>query len=423
MEGPTPVSALIHAATMVAAGVFLLARVYPLMAADFSLPNAAVHALSVVALVGAVTALLGAVLALAQTDLKRVLAYSTVSQLGYMMVALGVGAWEVAVFHLLTHAFFKALLFLGAGSVIHANHHQQDIRALGGLSRRMRVTAATFAIGSMALAGVPFIFSGFWSKEAILHAAHAWSGSPLPFWCALAAVPLTAFYSVRLVAEVFLGAGPRESHLARHPPRESSPVMTLPLGILSAGAIGLGFLGTPAWPWIQSRLLGHPVPAQSLEEGGGLTAIAIGLVAVGAAWGWQWYGRFPRKTVDEPDPLQIRIPKVFAALRAGLGIDRFYAMTLGRAIAGAAFIADGLDRWIWNGVVKLIAGFAELVGLTAREFDEDGLNGGFDRMSEGLRKRGQDYSRAQSGRVQGYLSALALAFAVLATILMAGGLR
>jgi len=163
MEGPTPVSALIHAATMVAAGVFLIARVYPLMAADQALAGVPLHALTAVAFVGAFTALLGACLAAAQSDIKRVLAYSTVSQLGYMMLAAGVGSWIAAIFHLLTHAFFKALLFLGAGSVIYGAHHEQDIRRLGGLARRQRVTFAAFAVGMMALAGVPFLFSGFWS--------------------------------------------------------------------------------------------------------------------------------------------------------------------------------------------------------------------------------------------------------------------
>jgi NADH-quinone oxidoreductase subunit L len=171
MEGPTPVSALIHAATMVAAGVFLIARVFPLMSADQALANVPFHALTVVAAIGAITALMGAVIAVAQNDIKRVLAFSTVSQLGYMMLAIGVGSWVAAMFHLLTHAFFKALLFLGAGSVIHAAHHEQDIRNLGGLGGKMKATFATFGVGMMALAGVPFVFSGFWSKEGILHAA------------------------------------------------------------------------------------------------------------------------------------------------------------------------------------------------------------------------------------------------------------
>src|SRR4026209_994524 len=168
MEGPTPVSALIHAATMVAAGVFLIARVYPLMSAP---------ALQLVTWVGAVTAVFAALVAVAQTDIKRILAYSTVSQLGYMVVGLGTGGVAIGMFHLITHAFFKALLFLGAGSVIHGCHEEQDIRRMGGLRKFMPLTFATYAVGMMALSGVPLVFSGFWSKDEILHAASLWSPS------------------------------------------------------------------------------------------------------------------------------------------------------------------------------------------------------------------------------------------------------
>ncbi len=267
MEGPTPVSALIHAATMVAAGVFLVARVYPLMSADALLAAVPVHALTVVAFIGAITALMGALIACGQNDIKRVLAFSTVSQLGYMMLALGVGSWTAAIFHLLTHAFFKALLFLGAGSVIHAAHHEQDIRQLGGLGPKMKVTFVTFAIGMMALSGVPFLFSGFWSKEAILHAAHEWDVSHLPLLAGLAAVVLTAFYMTRLVAETFFGqprsAGAEHAH-------ENSAVMTVPLVILAVCAVLLGFAGTPACPWLQARLSGTALHSgmEHLFEGG-----------------------------------------------------------------------------------------------------------------------------------------------------------
>src|SRR5207253_1721521 len=171
MEGPTPVSALIHAATMVAAGVFLVARVYPLMAAS-SGAAAISTPLQVITWIGVITAVFAASIAVAQTDIKRILAYSTVSQLGFMMLGLGVGGVAVGMFHLITHAFFKALLFMGAGSVIHACHEEQDIRRMGSLRRFMPVTFATYAIGMMALSGVPIFFSGFWSKDQILHAAH-----------------------------------------------------------------------------------------------------------------------------------------------------------------------------------------------------------------------------------------------------------
>src|SRR5271168_2713924 len=193
MEGPTPVSALIHAATMVAAGVYLVARVYPLMSAG-AVAGGSTVSLTVVAWIGALTALFGALVAVAQNDIKRILAYSTVSQLGYMMVGLAVGGVAVGMFHLITHAFFKALLFLGAGSVIHGCHDEQDIRRMGGLRSAMPVTFGTYAVGMMALSGVPLVFSGFWSKDAILDAAGAWSVSRGPFYLGLCGAALTAFY-------------------------------------------------------------------------------------------------------------------------------------------------------------------------------------------------------------------------------------
>ena len=176
MEGPTPVSALIHAATMVAAGVYLVARVYPLMSGGAPLGRSATTvALTVVTWVGAATAVFAALIAVAQNDIKRILAYSTVSQLGYMMAGLGLGGVAVGMFHLITHAFFKALLFLGAGSVIHGCHEEQDIRRMGGLKVDMPLTFITYTIGMLALCGFPIFFSGFWSKDGILEAAQHWS--------------------------------------------------------------------------------------------------------------------------------------------------------------------------------------------------------------------------------------------------------
>src|SRR5258708_7859444 len=194
LEGPTPVSALIHAATMVAAGVFLVARVYPLMALQPAGSSAGAATLAVITWVGALTAVFAASIAVAQTDIKRILAYSTVSQLGFMMMGLGVGGVAVGMFHLITHAFFKALLFLGAGSVIHGCHEEQDVRCMGGLRKFMPVTFATYAIGMMALSGVPIFFSGFWSKDEILHAARSWSVTRWPFYLGVVGAFLTAFY-------------------------------------------------------------------------------------------------------------------------------------------------------------------------------------------------------------------------------------
>ena len=419
MEGPTPVSALIHAATMVAAGVFLIARVYPLMSADQALTAVPVHALTVVAFVGAITALLGASIAVAQSDLKRVLAFSTVSQLGYMMLALGVGSWVAAIFHLLTHAFFKALLFLGAGSVIHAAHHEQDIRQLGGLAPKMKVTFATFSVGMMALSGVPFLFSGFWSKEAILHAAHAWPVSHLPLAVGLIAVVLTAFYMTRLMAEVFFGR-PR-SAAAEHA-HESSAVMTVPLTLLAICAVVLGFLGTPVWPWLQTKLLGEThVHGHSLFEGGGLMVLSIVLVGVGIGAGAWIYGRHLRATAEARDPLEAATPGVFAALANRLGFDELYAATVGRTFRALATLADTFDRYVWDGAVRAIAAIARVFGVMDQQADESAINAGFDAASEKLRGSGRAYARRQSGDAHGYLLTIAVAFVTLVLVLVIGG--
>ncbi len=234
MEGPTPVSALIHAATMVTAGVFLMSRMSPLM--DY-----APGALGFVTVVGGSTALFAATVACTQNDIKRVIAYSTCSQLGYMFVAAGVGAYQASMFHLLTHAFFKALLFLGAGSVIHAMSDEQDMRRMGGIWKLIPITYVMFWIGNLALAGVP-PFAGFYSKDAILEAAwasHSLSGH-YGFWCGLIAAFLTAFYSWRLMIMTFHGA-PRADRNTMEHVHESPWVMVVPLLLLSVGAVFTGY--------------------------------------------------------------------------------------------------------------------------------------------------------------------------------------
>src|SRR5213592_1557306 len=203
MEGPTPVSALIHAATMVAAGVFLVARVYPLF--SFGAVNGVTPSLTVVVWIGVITALMASLIALGQFDIKRILAYSTVSQLGLMMVSLGVGGVAAGMMHLIAHGFFKALLFLGAGSVIHGCHQEHDIRKMGGLRGLMPVTFLTYAVGMMTLSGIPFFFSGGWTKEEILHATSQWPASHLPHYLMLAGVVLTALYMTRQMIYIFFG--------------------------------------------------------------------------------------------------------------------------------------------------------------------------------------------------------------------------
>ncbi len=234
MEGPTPVSALIHAATMVTAGVFMVARLSPL----FELSP---DALSVVLVIGAITAFFAATIGLVQNDIKRVIAYSTCSQLGYMFVALGAGAYSAGIFHLFTHAFFKALLFLGAGSVIHAMHHEQDIRKMGGLARHIPFTTVMMAIGTLALTGFPFL-SGYFSKDAIIEAAYASQrpGHIFAFICVLSAALMTSFYSWRLFFLTFMGKS-RASDKTLAAVHESPLSMTLPLALLAFGAMFAGY--------------------------------------------------------------------------------------------------------------------------------------------------------------------------------------
>ena len=240
MEGPTPVSALIHAATMVTAGVFMVARLSPMF-------EYAPDALAVVCIVGATTAIFAASVGLVQNDIKRVIAYSTCSQLGYMFFAAGVSAYAAAIFHLMTHAFFKALLFLGSGSVIHALGGEQDLRRMGGLRRYIPITHALMWIGSLALAGIPF-FAGYYSKDIILEAAfgaHSAVGQ-YAFWLGIAAALMTAFYSWRLLFMTFFGAPRADHHVMEHV-HESPNIMLVPLYVLAAGAIFAGWIAYEAF--------------------------------------------------------------------------------------------------------------------------------------------------------------------------------
>ncbi len=300
MEGPTPVSALIHAATMVAAGVFLVARMYPLMSAG-SHPAA----LQVITWVGAITAVFAAAIAVAQNDIKRIIAYSTISQLGYMMMGLGVGGVAVGMFHLITHAFFKSLLFLGAGSVIHGCHGEQDIRKMGGLRKLMPWTFATYAVGMMALCGVPLFFSGFWSKDEILRAAWNWPGSAGSLLSRRGGRVSDGFlYDTAGKLGVFWKTGRfSKSHAPAH---ESPAVMTSLWPSWRCSPCWPGFLGTPAWPWFHSYLNGENTrfaPA-ALVAGPQLNLMLLSTVVVGAAFfaGWRIYsqGRRPKLPGNRP---------------------------------------------------------------------------------------------------------------------------
>jgi NADH-quinone oxidoreductase subunit L len=381
----------------------------------------------------------------AQTDIKRILAYSTISQLGYMMLGLGVGGVAVGMFHLITHAFFKALLFLGSGSVIHGCHEEQDVRKMGGLKKFMPVTFATYAIGMLALAGFPLFFSGFWSKDEILHAAHGWPVSHIPFFLGCAGALLTAFYMTRQVALVFFGnyrgtgvvengsnagkspaqhSNTPSSHHSNSVPHESPAVMTVPLVILAAFAILLGLVGTPAWPWFDGFLNGEPAGFNfnKLTEGGtlGLMLASAVIVFAGLGLGWWLYGKRPRKTTEEPDALQVMQPAVFRLLENKYFVDEFYDATVVRFNAWAAQVCDFLDRWIWGGAVLLVSYVTLGLSWLYRFTDEFVVDLGFDTGCETLREGGDELSSWHSGRVQTYLRVIGVALVVLVLFLVWG---
>ena len=387
MEGPTPVSALIHAATMVAAGVYLVGRCYPLFTPDV---------LAVIAYSGLVTAFVAATIACVQTDIKRVLAYSTMSQLGFMMLALGIGGWAAGLFHLLTHAFFKALLFLGAGSVIHGLHHEQDLRAMGGLRRRMPVTAYTMLVGVLAISGVPLL-SGWYSKEAVLGAV-ADAGRPWLTAAAFGIAGLTAYYMLRLWLLAF--AGEKRSEAAGHT-HESPPTMTLPLVVLAAFSVGLGW-GWPVWD-AEASALGHllsaaaPSAAHPAEHGLShlvVAGLALAVTLAGFVVAFTRHARGNLTSVSAGGPLVHKwyFDEVYAAV--------FVRPTLALAEATAATDRQPPDRPRDRLDAGTVDGLLAAVGVAAV-----GIGGGLRRL--------------QGGKPRGYVLALGLTVAGLLGMLVA----
>jgi len=398
MEGPTPVSALIHAATMVAAGVFLVARMFPLF--SFGAVNGVTPALETVVWIGVITSLMAALIALAQSDIKRILAYSTISQLGLMMVSLGVGGVAAGMMHLLSHGFFKALLFLGSGSVIHGCHHEQDIRLMGGLRRRMPATFAVYAIGMMALSGVPLFFAGAWTKEAIVDAAHHWPISPAPYFLLLAGVFLTALYMTRQMIFVFFGA-PRDAAEHAH---ESPPVMTIPLIVLAVCTVLFSIVLTPAWPWLDKYLSSGEAaqlnPARLIQPG---LFVSLILVAAGITAGAWFYRRAGRS-----DPLESAAPAFFGLLERSFLVDEFYQLTILKWSAAAARASSWLDRFVWDGAVRAVGGIARCFGAFTANMDEGGINECVDEGCSAARGFGRKMGGWHSGQIQTYLRAVGL---------------
>ena len=345
MEGPTPISALIHAATMVAAGVYLVAR-------TFDIFHVSPTAMTIVASVGGFTAIFAATIAIAQRDMKRILAYSTISQLGYMMLALGLGAVTAGVFHLFTHAFFKALLFLGAGSVIHAVH-TQDIFQMGGLGRRMKVTTWTFAIGALALSGIPPL-SGFWSKDSILSAA--WEHNKLLFVVGAIAAFFTAFYMARLFFLVFTGQPSNESDASKA--HESPSSMTVPLIILSVLAVVSGFVYTP-WTGSFSTWLTGEEAGEHANVIVMVVSVLVGVLGIGIGYMIYGPGRSRR------DGLQDSAGPVYRLLANKYYIDELYQIVFVRSLQGIGQVLKAIDKWVIDGLVRLVAGIMVGIGKTS----------------------------------------------------------
>jgi NADH-quinone oxidoreductase subunit L len=396
MEGPTPVSALIHAATMVNAGVYLVARTSPIFAE-------AQEALVIVAAIGIFTAILAASIAMTQTDIKRVLAYSTLSQLGYMFAALGVGAFGAAIFHLMAHGFFKGLLFLGSGSVIHAVHEEQDMRRMGGLAKKIPITYWTMLIGSLAISGIPPL-AGFFSKDEILGEAFK-LGFPWVWAIGILVALMTAFYMFRLMGLTFWGESRVDPHVEPNI-HESPPVMTWPLILLAIPSAFLGIvLGLPFGAgllasWLEPVFLPATEALHHSEAGfqlfgidGALIGASVAVAAVGIAVAWRLFGaeldgiRLPPRP-QAVQAITARVPFLYRASLNKWWFDELYHLlfiVIGGRIAGFLW---WFDRRVVDDTVNDLA--TSTVGI-----------------GRGLR-------RVQTGRVQNYALGIALGLLVMA---------
>jgi NADH-quinone oxidoreductase subunit L len=363
MEGPTPVSALIHAATMVAAGVYMLFRVQ----LSLALPEdvlAGLFSSQVIAWVGGITSLVAALMATQQDDIKKILAYSTLSQLGYMVMAVGLVSGEAGMFHLFTHAWFKALLFLGSGAIIYACHHEQNIWKMGGLLKKMPITGITFAIGTAALIAVPYVTAGFWSKEEIL--AAAWNGNKALFGIAVFVAFLTTFYMTRAFVVTFLGK-PRDEHGAGHA-HEVGPLMSIPLVVLAVMAViaGFTFLSEPLNAYRPIHEGGH-AEGHGIILGASVATLILGLIA-----GFVLYNG------KNKDPLSIPLFK-----------NRFY-----------------IDGFYDNFLVRY---FQDAFAAVVHFFDELFINGIFvGGLSRGAESLGNAFRKVQSGSLQAYTFAFGI---------------
>jgi len=486
MEGPTPVSAMIHAATMVSAGVYMVVRMFPLLSAGANFHNGDYSAaMYIMGAIGAITALGAAILAVGQNDIKRILAYSTISQLGFMVAALGIGAWVAAAFHLINHAFFKALLFMASGSVIHSMEHGEqhahehgqheepheepdglvmdyvappnDITRMGGLIHRIPVTAITMLIGSLSLAGLPFITAGFWSKDEIIaDAYHGAASDPFPLFVFMALVVaafLTAFYSMRLWCMTFLGqprtpaaeyAGigtgrnrwvkwwngtrwgkqdPREVEEMDRVSRLSAFQMELPLVILAFLAIFAGFIGlpeaffgaNPLHDFLAPTLLDEP---EVLDFNLMPMLISILIALGGLGVGWWLYGRQPL-AVGETDPAERALGAgIWKTLQNRFYIDHAYRKYIIQPAEWFAvnIVIQAIDKETIDGVLETIAEVFTTLGETFKRFNRVVIDGVGDGIPEAIFGFARWFRQVQSGRVQQYLLIVTLALLAIGTL-------
>jgi NADH-quinone oxidoreductase subunit L len=408
MAGPTPVRALIHAATMVTAGVYMTAR----MNVFFSMAPFTLH---VIAVVGVVTALVAATIALTQYDIKKVLAYSTVSQLGYMFIGVGVGGYAAAIFHLMTHAFFKACLFLGAGSVIHAMHHEQDMRKMGGLKIWMPITFSTFFISVLAIAGFP-PFAGFFSKDEILWLAFTSPhGNKLVWVLALCGAGMTAFYMFRQLFMTFYGPCRADHHTQEHL-HESPPVMTMPLVVLAVGALFAGFIGLPGVlggsqfaHWLEPVVHAHEDGHASHALEWGLMAISVAVASFGVFIAYLMYRR------------ESLSPEIFANLAGGFFyrlfdrkwyFDEVYQVVFVNGTLLLARIGALFDQYIIDGIVDGSASLTRFISWLNGLFDLhiiDGIVNAIASITFGI---GNMLRRVQTGNINSYLYGILIAVVV-----------
>ncbi len=429
MAGPTPVSALIHAATMVVAGVYLIGRLYAVFFVGFGMAGGTINAM---AFIGGLTCVGGGLLAFVQNDIKKVLAYSTVSQLGYMVLALGVGAYTAGLFHLFTHAFFKACLFLGAGSLSHACHHSFDMKAeMGGLRKKMPITFATFMIGTAALAGLP-IFAGFWSKDEILAGAGVWPGTggngtfTIPFIFGIIAAALTAAYMTRVIWLVFFGEYRGHSH-----PHESPPVMAVPLVILAFMSVTTGFLNVPSdwnffmpegWAhrfetWVEPSgistfpVIDHAKPSWTLALFATGLAVAAGFVV------WNYYQRLYRldSKATEYSAATNGLASRIGPLAVGHKIltekyylDHLYTDIIAGGVKGpVARAANWTNKHILDGVVDTVGKTSVAAGRFVYKFIDQGVvDGTVNNSGRTADLIGQILRGVQTGQIRQYATLL-----------------